>query len=1028
MSNNEPMVTSAPRKPGRDPIQIAIWMFAVIIGLLSLSSPQGAEEPGLARSLSTVWVTLLLLWATYAFAPSRRGNALTWRRWRAAWTAALVLFCIHGIVSIAGPLGGDILAMFDSPQVSTPFINLALLGWWIFDVALAWLRPRTEESSPAWIRRQRAALHVVILIPWLIATVVLGTPTGQLIGLALALIAASAWILRKARRPAIYATTATIVIALAALLAFPTSREEVRSLAACARLAKGGFRPVAQQRADRFLGKVREVTARCRGGSFAVEQLSMPWVDWSNYWGTGDSGSRYLPWSPLGAFSPSSRGVDGALLDLEYQRIELIRLNLFENSGTFRDYALGRDDVAGRSLRTWPEMRLEADHDAYQAVGGDGEQLCRGELIRFRTTTGICNDIRNPAMGSTEMLFARNTPFEEAFPERGLTELTRNRHADRIGILRPDPQTLSRRLLTRQQSDPETCGEGFGAENPSATRCDYLAAPFFNVLAAFWIQFMTHDWFSHLDEGHNSGKPMPLGCEDEQLGCRPDDRFDRTLIADDSPPPTFDAQGEQRWIWAPGTTRNNVTAWWDASQIYGYDQQSIRRVKQDPADQARLLLLPASGTQGVEAVLGTLPLFDAGDPIDAQWVGQEATGFPDNWSIGLSFLHNVFAREHNLFVDAFRTRASAAPDEDSGLRDPDKPTRAIRNQDVSDELLFQVARLVVSAEIAKIHTIEWTTQLLYDEPLYRGMNANWSGILHDDLLSYATERIALRFAATEGEAATTKWWSVFASGSGIFGLGNRKVDLSGNDTWDVSNPDHVNAGVNHFGSPFNFPEEFTTVYRLHPLLPDVLEIRDVAEPNRISRRLPVVNTFRGAASKIAREIGMPNLAMSMGRQRLGALTLQNHPMFLQNLPMPVERTGTGKLDVVALDLIRDRERGLPRFNEFRRQYGLQALTTFDDFIDQRLPVDSPARAHQVQLAEDLRELYGQHRCDDEKLITAVQRLNGREITDCLGHPDGTVVDNVEDVDVVVGFLAESTRPHGYAISETQFHVFILNAS
>ena len=29
---------------------------------------------------------------------------------------------------------------------------------------------------------------------------------------------------------------------------------------------------------------------------------------------------------------------------------------------------------------------------------------------------------------------------------------------------------------------------------------------------------------------------------------------------------------------------------------------------------------------------------------------------------------------------------------------------------------------------------------------------------------------------------------------------------------------------------------------------------------------------------------------------------------------------------------------------------------------------------------------------------------------------------------VVGWLAESTRPHGYAISETQFTVFIINAS
>ena len=38
------------------------------------------------------------------------------------------------------------------------------------------------------------------------------------------------------------------------------------------------------------------------------------------------------------------------------------------------------------------------------------------------------------------------------------------------------------------------------------------------------------------------------------------------------------------------------------------------------------------------------------------------------------------------------------------------------------------------------------------------------------------------------------------------------------------------------------------------------------------------------------------------------------------------------------------------------------------------------------------------------------------------------VDNVEDVDTIVGYLAESTRPHGFAISETQFVVFILNAS
>ena len=54
--------------------------------------------------------------------------------------------------------------------------------------------------------------------------------------------------------------------------------------------------------------------------------------------------------------------------------------------------------------------------------------------------------------------------------------------------------------------------------------------------------------------------------------------------------------------------------------------------------------------------------------------------------------------------------------------------------------------------------------------------------------------------------------------------------------------------------------------------------------------------------------------------------------------------------------------------------------------------------------------------------------DGSPINDCLGHPNRSVVDNIEDVDTVVGWLSESTRPHGFAISETQFVVFILSAS
>jgi hypothetical protein len=173
--------------------------------------------------------------------------------------------------------------------------------------------------------------------------------------------------------------------------------------------------------------------------------------------------------------------------------------------------------------------------------------------------------------------------------------------------------------------------------------------------------------------------------------------------------------------------------------------------------------------------------------------------------------------------------------------------------------------------------------------------------------------------------------------------------------------------------------------------------------------------------------GLANWALTMGRQRLGALALRNQPQFLQNLDLR-PRLDT-KIDVTALDLIRARERGVPRFNEFRRQIGLRQLSGFDDFIDKHLPDGSKDMAEQRELVDTLREIYGQHVCDASKVITSTQLdQNGQPINDCLGQPDHTMVDNVEDVDLMVGWLGESTRPHGFAISETQFHIFILNAS
>src|SRR5271165_2967430 len=111
--------------------------------------------------------------------------------------------------------------------------------------------------------------------------------------------------------------------------------EEARELEACKQMVLGGLLKIPETRDLRFLGKVSEATAVCRGGQKAAQFRLTPRVDWSQYWGTGDVAS--LPKNFLSTKGPVFRGVSGALLDLEYQRMELIKFNLFDNNGTYKN-------------------------------------------------------------------------------------------------------------------------------------------------------------------------------------------------------------------------------------------------------------------------------------------------------------------------------------------------------------------------------------------------------------------------------------------------------------------------------------------------------------------------------------------------------------------------------------------------------------------------------------------------------------------------------------------------------------------
>ncbi len=205
-------------------------------------------------------------------------------------------------------------------------------------------------------------------------------------------------------------------------------------------------------------------------------------------------------------------------------------------------------------------MRLPTGHPQYAAVGGDGAQLCRGELIRARTLTGICNDLKNPLMGSTgTAVRAQRASSRPPSPSSARSELTRNRHGDRLASAHArsagdQPQALhARPVATRPRATTATACPA----SPTDASCDYKKAPFFNVLAAFWIQFMTHDWFSHLRGGAQRAEHMPVGCDRRSTARRryagsaarlPARRSHRPRLTSPTSgtPPTFTADGKRR--------------------------------------------------------------------------------------------------------------------------------------------------------------------------------------------------------------------------------------------------------------------------------------------------------------------------------------------------------------------------------------------------------------------------------------------------------------------------------------------------
>lgn len=183
--------------------------------------------------------------------------------------------------------------------------------------------------------------------------------------------------------------------------------------------------------------------------------------------------------------------------------------------------------------------------------------------------------------------------------------------------------------------------------------------------------------------------------------------------------------------------------------------------------------------------------------------------------------------------------------------------------------------------------------------------------------------------------------------------------------------------TDHHGVPYSMTEEFVAVYRMHPLLPDDFTFRSEAGGGVIMQRtLPEV---LGKHSRdIMQKVSLPDLFYSFGVSHPGAITLHNYPRFMQRL----EREDSPLVDLAAVDIMRDRERGVPRYNAFRRLLDMPAPKTFEELTDNK------------KWADEIRRVYD---------------------------------NDIERVDLMVGLYCEPL-PKGFGFSETAFRIFILMAT
>lgn len=260
---------------------------------------------------------------------------------------------------------------------------------------------------------------------------------------------------------------------------------------------------------------------------------------------------------------------------------------------------------------------------------------------------------------------------------------------------------------------------------------------------------------------------------------------------------------------------------------------------------------------------------------------------------------------------------------------------------MSAEEIYQTAKMINIIVMMKIHAIEWTPVLNNTSYGEYTMYTLYNGIIP------SLKKYIGKFSKLFGNTV-----------NGIFG---GKLD-------------------NKF---FTHTQEFLSVYRMHSFMPtfiDIFDINDKKKKDTLRLREQIFS--KSPSSFYNKGYTVEEMLYLLGVTPCGEIDIYNTSADLMNINMD----GI-KLNIVANDIYKDRKRGVPRYNDFRKGLGLPSFNSFEHFIKYNKQNDKDYDYNIV--LNNLKKAYG---------------------------------NDINKMDLALGFALEK-KPYGFFIPDTIYYIF-----